>query len=50
MLKGSIPASIGAFGFMITIAKTTGKLGMCKSFVFACGVCLIIIFFGVLFL
>jgi hypothetical protein len=48
MLRGSIPASIGAFGFMITLAKTTTKFGLLKSFILACVVCLIIIYMGLL--
>jgi len=47
MLRGSIPTSLGAFGFMVTLARTTTRFGMLKSFILACSVCLIIIFFGV---
>jgi hypothetical protein len=47
MLRGSIPASLGAFGFMITLARTTKRLGMLKSFILAVAVCALIIFAGV---
>ncbi len=47
MLRGSIPGSLGSFGFMATLAKTTKKFGLWKSFVLACIVCLIIIYVGV---
>jgi hypothetical protein len=46
MLRGSIPASFGAFGFMVTLSKTTTRLGLWKSFILACVVCLLIIFAG----
>ncbi len=48
MLRGSIPGSLGSFGFMVTLAKTTKKFGIWKSFILACVVCLIIVFAGVL--
>ena len=47
MLKGSVPTSIGAFGFIITLSRTTKRLGMLKSFILSIAVCVIIIFIGV---
>lgn len=48
MLRGSIPTSMGAFAFMIVLAKTTGKLGIVKSFLLACFVCVLIIYSGLM--
>lgn len=47
MLRGSIPTSIGAFGFMVTLSKTTKRMGMRKSFILSMTVCAIIIVIGV---
>jgi hypothetical protein len=47
MLRGSVPTSVGAFGFMLTLAKTTKRLGMLRSFILSITVCVIIIIIGV---
>ena len=47
MLRGSVPTSIGAFGFMITLSRTTKRFGMHKSFMLSIAVCLVIILVGV---
>jgi len=35
MLRGSVPSSIGAFAFMVTLARTS-KHGMAAAFIVAC--------------
>jgi hypothetical protein len=47
MLRGSIPASLGALGFMTTLSRTTTRFGMLKSFILAVAVCVLIILAGV---
>ncbi len=47
MLRGSVPTSIGAFGFMMTLSRTTKSLGMQKSFILSIAACAVIILIGV---
>jgi hypothetical protein len=42
MLRGVIPGSIGSLAFMTTLAKTTRRYGIVRSFVIACIICLVV--------
>jgi hypothetical protein len=46
MIKGVLPGSLGALGFMIILSNTTLKFGLWKSFILACLTCLMIVYGG----
>lgn len=47
MLRGSIPATFGAFSFMIVLSRSTRKLGILRSFSLASLICILVTYVGV---